>query len=392
MPRLTFVTPWYGPDVPGGAESLTRQTIHQLHKAGFEVEVVTTCLKDLYGNWDRNYHRPGTTTINHIPVHRFPIEPRNRRAFNALNARLMQGQPIAPAEEQTFIDEMFHAPTLYDNIAQFAAERLYFFIPYMFSTTYYGAQICPGRSFLIPCLHDEPYAHLNLFHHLIPQVRGLIFNTYAEQAFANRTYACPPDQRQTVIGMGIDPHITFDADRFRQKYNIHQPFIIYAGRREAGKNIPLLLDYWRRYIADSSSASQLVLIGPNDLRWSLPPNTHDLGFVPLQDKYDAYSAATALCQPSLHESFSIVQLESWLAGTPSLVHGHCAVTRDHCRRSNGGLYFYTYADFSAALDYLFTHPTQAQQMAVQGRHYVEDNFKWELIVAKYRTLIQNATP
>jgi alcohol dehydrogenase (cytochrome c) len=38
-------------------------------------------------------------------------------------------------------------------------------------------------------------------------------------------------------------------------------------------------------------------------------------------KYDAYAGANLLCQPSLHESFSIVLMEAWLAETPVLVDG-----------------------------------------------------------------------
>ena len=45
----------------------------------------------------------------------------------------------------------------------------------------------------------------------------------------------------------------------------------------------------------------------------------DLGFVPIQDKYDAYAAAELLCQPSKHESFSYVIMESWLCERPVLV-------------------------------------------------------------------------
>jgi ABC-type dipeptide/oligopeptide/nickel transport system ATPase component len=118
----------------------------------------------------------------------------------------------------------------------------------------------------------------------------------------------------------------------------------------------------------------------------------DLGFVPAGDKLDAYAAAALLCQPSVHESFSIVLLESWRAGTPVLVHSHCAVTVDHCRRSNGGLYFSNEDEFAATLDFMLNRPALAQKMGRQGREYVLANFSWDVIVEKYRALIRALDP
>lgn len=68
---------------------------------------------------------------------------------------------------------------------------------------------------------------------------------------------------------------------------------------------------------------------------------HDLGFVPVQDKYDAYAAAEMLCQPSKNESFSFVIMESWLMGRPVLVHESCKVTSNFARESMVGCIFKT---------------------------------------------------
>ncbi len=183
---------------------------------------------------------------------------------------------------------------------------------------------------------------------------------------------------------------TYDAERFRQKYGLNEPFILYVGRRDAGKNVPLLLDYWKQYAESKETKTKLVLIGPGDivLTPELTPYVVDLGFIPLQDKRDAYSGAILLCQPSLNESFSLVMMESWLAGAPVLVHANCAVTRDHCQESNGGLYFGNYAEFSATLDYIFANPEITGQMGRQGRAYVLANFQWPMVLAKYERIIE----
>lgn len=389
MSQITFVTPWYGPDIPGGMEAETRRTIVHLQAAGFSVEVLTTCIRDFHADWGKNYYRPGVETVNGVTVRRFPVLPRDKAAFDDVNWRLMQGLPITPAAEQIYINEMIRCPALYEHIRQTCQETIFFFIPYMFATTYFGAQICPERSVLIPCLHDESYAHLPLYREVLPKVRAMLFFVETEKVLAERLFGPAGEQVRQVVGGGVETDSSGDADRFRARFQIEEPFLLYVGRRDMGKNVPLLLDYWRQYVQAAAPDMQLVLIGPGEV--AIPPEAAgqvvDLGFVSRQEKHDAFAAATALCQPSLNESFSLVLMESWLAETPVLVHGRCLVTREHCRRSNGGLYFTNYPEFAATLDYLRAHPATARQMGRNGRAYVLANYQWPQIIDRYAQII-----
>lgn len=388
--KIAFVTPWYGPDIPGGAESEARRTAQRLHQAGYKVEILTTCIRDFFADWGKNYHKPGVEEVNSLVVRRFPVEKRNKQRFDEINWRLMQGRKVSAAEEEIFINEMFRVPELYQFIERHRDDYLFFFIPYLFASTYFGAKICPERTAVIPCLHDEGYAYMDLFRETLPRVRALAFNTFSERDLAEQLYGPAVEQIRTVVGIGVETDFSHDAARFRQKYGLERPFILYVGRRAAGKNTPLLIDYWQRYVQETGSDAQLVLIGPGEI--TIPAgaadSVRDLGFVPLQDKYDAYAAAAVLCQPSLNESFSLVMMESWLTETPVLVHAHCAVTRDHCRYSNGGLYFANYTEFAATLNYLLANPAAAQQMGQQGRAYVMAHFQWPTVLAKYDKIIE----
>ena len=387
--KIAFVTPWYGPDIPGGAESEARQTAQHLHQAGHDVEILTTCIRDFFADWSQNYHRPGLEMVNGLPVRRFRVEKRDKRPFDDINLQLIRGRKVTAEAEQTFINEMFRAPELYQFIEQHCEEYVFFFIPYLFASAYFGMQICPERTAVIPCLHDEGYAYMDIFRETLPRVRALAFNTVSESKLAAQLYGEPPGQARAVVGIGVDTAFTYDAARFRQKYQIHEPFLLYVGRRAAGKNTPLLLDYWQRFVQDTGTKAKLVLIGPGEaaVPTSLTPHVLDLGFVPLQDKYDAYAAAALLCQPSLNESFSLVMMESWLTETPVLVHADCSVTRDHCRESNGGLYFANYAEFAATISYLCANPAHAQLMGRNGRAYVLANFQWPTVLEKYEGII-----
>jgi len=390
MTVISFVTPWYGPDVPGGAEAETRRLAGQLLRAGTPVEILTTTTRDLYADWGRDYHPAGPGEVEGVPVRRFPVRKRDRRAFDAVNARLMHNLPIRPEDERIYIDEMIRVPALYEFMAREAAGRLFVFIPYMFTTTVYGLGVCPERSVLIPCLHDESYARLGVYREVLPRARAFVFHTDAERTLADELFPGPAGQLRPVLGEGVDVEPPGDPARFRRRYGLDGPLVLYVGRREPGKNTPLLLDYWARYWREMGRArgARLALLGPGEV--ALPAAAAegfvDLGFVPAQDKRDALAAAAVFCLPSVNESFSIALMESWLQETPALVHGRCAVTVEHCRKSNGGLYFTDYDEFAATLDYLLDHPETAARMGQSGRRYVLDNYRWPRIIPRYQEL------
>lgn len=392
LPPVAFVTPWYGPDIPGGMEAETRRTAEHLAAAGLRVEVLTTCIRDFYADWGKNAHRPGATVHNGVTVRRFAVRRRKRAAFDAVNARLMAGRSVTPAEEQTYIREMFACPDLFDYLQRRNDDTLLIFIPYMFATTVMGVPIWPQRAIVIPCLHDEAYARMAVYRRVLPQARALLLHTYAERDLAERLLGPAGAQLRLVVGEGVDGDWSADgaADRegarFRHDYNLAGPLVLYVGRREPGKNTPLLLRHWARYVAERQSAATLLLVGPGDVG-PLPAQTRDLGFVPRQTKYDALAAADCFVLPSVNESFSIAIMESWLAGTPVLVNGACAVTKEHVLRSNGGLYFDNYAEFAAALDRLLADRPLAQRLGEQGRRYVRANYRWPTIVERYIDLL-----
>ena len=381
--KLAFVTPWYG-NIPGGAESECRRTVENLKKHGVEVEILTTCVKEFLSDWSTNFYKEGTYDLNGVTIRRFMVRKRDTVRFDKINYKLMRNLKISPEEEQIFMREMVNSPNLYSYISEHGTDYDYFlFIPYMFGTTYYGSRIYPEKSILIPCLHDESYAYLEIYKTMFENVKGIIYHASPEKVLANRLYNL--SNKQTVLGEGIDMDFAYEPDRFREKYGIKNDFILYAGRKEAGKNVPLLIDFFCRYKKHKKNELKLVLIGSGTIK--IPSENKndiiDLGFVPLQDKYDAYAAATFLCQPSLNESFSIVIMESWLCKSPVLVHGDCAVTKDHCIKCNGGLYFNDYYEFEGCLDFYLENPETRKIMAENGMSYVVGNFSWNKVVEKY---------
>lgn len=59
MEPIAFVIPWYGDQIPGGAESECRSIVKHLRNSGVEVEVLTTCIKEFKSDWNKNHYKPG---------------------------------------------------------------------------------------------------------------------------------------------------------------------------------------------------------------------------------------------------------------------------------------------------------------------------------------------
>jgi glycosyltransferase involved in cell wall biosynthesis len=388
-PTITFVIPWYGPQVPGGAELQCRRTAEEIVARGVPVEVFTTTAGGLMSDWARPTFPVGVDLVNGVRVQRFPVRARDAQTFDRLNRRLLAGERLTLIEEAVFVREIIGSDELEAMIAA-DRRRLFVFIPYMFGTTYWGARAA-RRAYVIPCVHDECYAYMRLYQQAIATSHALIFNSPAELRLAQRLFTLD-HCRSLMLGEGVDMDFVGSAERFRERYRINEPFVLYVGRRDDTKNTPLLLDAFARYRAAGGTLRLVCVGGPGE---PLPESLTRggaavaLGFVPVQDKYDAYAAATALCQPSLKESFSLVVMESWVCGTPVLVHSDCAVTRDFCERSGGGLHFRSHDEFAGSLEWLHAHPQMARRMGRAGAAYVRAHFNWDAIITRLLAFLRD---
>lgn len=379
--KLAFVTPWYGPDIPGGMESQTRRTLKHLRERGVEVEVLTTCIRDFFADWSLNSRPSGVEVVDGIRVHRFPVRPRKGEAFGQVNEKVMAGEALRPSELRIFENEFFKCPALAPFIAAHRDDYdLFVFIPYLYPTTYLAASACPGQAVHIPCLHDEGYARLPPIRQMFAEARGVLFNAPAELRLAQALYGLPDDVC-ALAGEGVEVGWTGDGERFRARHGLGE-YLLYVGRKDAGKNFPLLLECFSRYRQARAPKLSLVVLGPGQT-YARQHGLVDLGFVPEADKRDALAGSVALVQPSMLESFSLTVMESWLARRPVMVHGDCDVTKDHCLASDGGLWFRNYPEFAAGLDRLRSDDTLATRMGAKGETYVLENFTWPRVMEKY---------
>ena len=81
-------------------------------------------------------------------------------------------------------------------------------------------------------------------------------------------------------------------------------------------------------------------------------------------------------------------MESWLCGTPVLVNADCEVTKEHCIKSNGGLYFWGFDEFEECLNLFIQHQYAAKKMGINGKQYVLNNYNWNNIVRGYENIFK----
>lgn len=379
--RIAFVVQRYGPDVNGGAELHCRWVAEHLARYA-EIHVFTTCAQD-YALWT-NVYPAGTHTLSSVQVHRFTVDaPRKLRQFARISEKVFS-QPHSHLDELAWMREQ--GPISESMLADIERRRdefdVFIFFTYLYATTYFGMQLVPEKAMLVPTAHDEPSLYLPIFRSTFHLPRYILYNTYAERRLVQGIFR-NSEVPSVVVGTGIDVPDTVDESSFRQRYGISSDFILYIGRLDESKNLNELLDYYDRFSRSADHAVKLVLLG----KGSLPiPQRNDilpLGFVSEADKFSALAASALLVVPSRYESLSMVVLEAWLMGKPVLVNGVCEVLREQCLKSDGGLYYESYEEFSTGLHLLLSNPSLRLALGRNGQQFTQDEYSWDAIERKY---------
>jgi len=374
--RLGFVPPRYGAEVIGGAETVLAEAAHGLAERGWDVEILTTCALDHF-TW-ANHYPPGVAADGRLTLRRFPTVVSTPRAERArLEARILDGGRLTMAEQMRWVNDDLRVPELFHHLLAHGRDyRALVFAPYLFWTTFACGQVAPERTILMPCLHDEPQAALELFRPLFSGAAGTWFLSDPEHALAHDLGLAAG--RHGVVGSGIDVPDRYDPEGFRTRHGIEGRFVLYCGRREGGKNWERLLEGFARALGRRPLPFTLVTTGTG--RVDPPPEIAgrvlDLGFVSTAERNDAMAAADAYLQPSPYESFSRTVMEAWLAGTLVIGNAAADVVAWHCQRSGAGLVYDDDRELEQCLAFVADAPGAAAALAAPGRDYVLEHYRW----------------
>lgn len=382
--RLAFVTPRYGSEIVGGAETLGRQIAERL-AAHHVVEVLTTCAGQDYRRWV-NVYPPGERRENDVLVRRFPVERRrDYRRFDRYTMELVNDWVRGEQAQIEWVRQQGpYAPALVRFIQDNADTYDFFlFVPYLYYTTFFGLRAVPERAILIPAAHDEPYLKFDIYRSLLHLPRGIVYLSPEERDLVH--LRCGNDWLPNrIIGMGLEVPGRPDAEAFRQRYGLDGPFVLYIGRITQAKGCDELFENFVAFRQQQPDRNlKLMLVGAQVMKIPVHPDITYLGRLSERDKSGALAAAEAFVMPSEYESYSIVVLEAMLVGTPVLVNGNCEVLRQHCLRSQAGLYYIEQDDFGAGLELLLDNPVLRQRMGANGKAYVKANYTWPAVERQY---------
>lgn len=259
--KIAIVVQRYGVDLVGGSETLAREYAERLALRGFDVTVYTSTARD-YVTW-RSEYEPGESKERGVRVLRFvPERERDLVAFNAL-AEPMYVRPTTAEDERVFLEAQGpFVPGLIDALRADAKEyEAVLFFTYLYYPSVEGIKVAGDRAVFIPTAHDEPPLRFAVFQAAFQGVRSYAFCSAPEASLVASRFDISKCS-QDVVGIGVDPPEDPDVEEFKILRGIERPYLLYAGRIDAGKGCDEMLRFYERAQGDIMGCPDLHLIGP----------------------------------------------------------------------------------------------------------------------------------
>jgi len=382
-PKIAFVVQRNGKEVNGGAEYHCF-LIAKLIKDIFDVEILTTCALD-YMTWD-NYYEEGIEIVEEVVTRRFKVDtPRNVKDFNIFSNKVL---PDAKSTSLNDAEKWMNLQgPLSSELLKYIHENKnnynnFIFFTYLYASTYFGLQLVAEKAILVPTLHDEPPVYLPIWDKWFSLPKYLIYNTIEEETFIKSRFQDINFKGET-IGVGVDILNNYSSINFRQKYDIYSPYILYVGRIDESKGCNHLFEYFIKFKQENNIQLKLVLAGKSVIEIPQHKDIIHLGFIDDQTKFDAIDGCEFLVNSSPFESLSMVLLEAWSLNKPVLVNAKAEVMVGQCKRSQGGLWYNNYEEFTTNTLYLIKNSFKFKNM----KQFIDDNYSWDIIREKYLKVI-----
>jgi glycosyltransferase involved in cell wall biosynthesis len=210
-----------------------------------------------------------------------------------------------------------------------------------------------------------------------------------------------PETKIDVIYNAIDerfgePPDDEEVSRVRERYQLNDPFILYAGNIKPHKNLERLIEAFQMLRRGNLEHVKLLIIGDEISKYAtlrravhkykLHKHVRFFGFVPDRTLAVLYRLARVFVFPSLYEGFGLPPLEAMASGTPVItsnvsslpeVVGDAAVLIDPYRSD-------AIAD---AIQRVLTEPVLHEELRRRGLQRVRD-FSWERSVRRVREIYE----
>lgn len=387
--NIAFVIQRYGKEVMGGAELYCRLIAQKLAQTGHEITVYTTTAKD-YITWKNEYSQ-GETFLEKVRIKRYPVEiERNIQSFNQYSEWIFSHDHTHEEEIEWLKQQGPYCPSLIQALQKEESNYdFFFFFTYLYYPTYWGLRSVQKNKALLPAAHDEPPLTLSVMEEVFSYPQAVVFNTPAEKEMLSNRF-CLENKYQDIMGLGVEIPERTEKTRFREKYRIFSPYLLYAGRIEKGKGCEELVRYFREFNQECPGMS-LVLIGTLLMELPSHPHIQYLGFLPPEEKNAALASAVVTVHPSPYESLCMAALESLAVRTPILVQENTLPLKDHCIQGNSGLWYSNYEEFRAALLLFLQDSRLRRKLGDNGLDYIRKHYAWPQVMERYSRLFRYLT-
>lgn len=210
-----------------------------------------------------------------------------------------------------------------------------------------------------------------------------------------------PEAKIDVIYNAIDDRLgeplrDEEIGQVRERYQLNDPFVLYAGNIKPHKNLERLIEAFHMLRRGGLEQVKLLIIGDEVSQYAtlrravhrhkLHKHVRFFGFVPDKTLAALYRLASVFVFPSLYEGFGLPPLEAMASGTPVItsnvsslpeVVGDAALLIDP----------YDSAEIANAVRRVLTEPALAADLRQRGLARVKD-FSWERSVARVRDIYQ----
>lgn len=233
--------------------------------------------------------------------------------------RLIFQQIILPVAAFAWKADVIHSPS--------------FIMPYMRGAARHVLTVHDMTSFSHPQCHIALRRSLLYRRMALASLRRTDVVIVPSQATRDAILEFLPDLRPdrihvTLLGIGKEFRLCDSAfvQEVVTRLMLPQPYILYVGTLEPRKNLPVLLESYRRLVEAGSIKEHLVLAGK--LGWgyeallkqlqapALRGRVHLAGYVDQKDLPAVYAGARLFVYPSLFEGFGFPPLEAMACGVP----------------------------------------------------------------------------
>jgi glycosyltransferase involved in cell wall biosynthesis len=212
----------------------------------------------------------------------------------------------------------------------------------------------------------------------------------------------PPDKIDVIYNayderFGVEPREE-DVVRVRERYQLHDEFVLYAGNVKPHKNLKRLIEAFNLLRRRGLTHLKLVLIGDEiskyaELRravhqYQLHKDVRFLGYLPEETLAVMYRLAAVFVFPSLYEGFGLPPLEAMASGTPVVtsnvsslpeVAGDAALLVDP----------YDPSAIADGVEHVLTDETLRRELREKGLARAHQ-FSWERSVRRIREIYDEA--